>query len=88
METPFDMPASLISTKHKPSLRDTFGKVSSGLPSETIDNCIRLHLQDHDQFPIIGIYSRQDQSGNAIDDDNTLAEVAKRIEINWNTNAL
>ena len=70
------------------SLCDRFGPMSAGTPSESIDACVRLHLDHHNQFPMFEIYSRRDDSGNAIDDDKTLADIAKRIAANWNHNVL
>lgn len=79
--------ASVSGTKPK-SLRDVFGKVSAGLPSESIDNCVRMHLDQHDQYPMIEIHSRTDEHGNAIDDDDTLAAIAASIATQWNNNNL
>ena len=70
------------------SLRDLFGKIYEGTPSESVDDCIRLHLMQADQFPMIEIHSRRDEHGNAIDGDEVLAAIAKRIADQWNANKL
>ena len=52
-------------------------KLQKGLLAETVDNCIQLH--DAQGFPLVEVYQRLDESGNLIDMNSVVEQMADKI---------